>query len=245
MSEKAGSPADKREGGSNRAADRVIAALEGRIFSGELAGGEMLPPERELMEEFEISRTVAREAVKILGGKGLVEIRPRYRPVVKMPDYDTALGVVGGLVKHLIGQAGGVRQLFEVRIFIESGLVRMAAMDAGKDDIRKLREALARNEESIEDSDRFYRTDMAFHAVLYTIPENPIFPAVHRAFCDWLEGHWIQMPRLPERNRRNHQSHSAIFEAITYRDPDLAEAALRSHLDDAWSQVERTFGYLK
>ena len=245
MNEKTAISAMPQSDASTRAADRVIASLERRIFSGQLATGEMLPSERELMEEFEISRTVAREAIKILGGKGLVEIRPRYRPVVKRPDYDTALGVLGGLVKHLIGQSGGVRQLFEVRIFIESGLVRLAAVDANKDDIRKLREALARNEASIEDSEKFYRTDMAFHSVLYTIPENPIFPAVHRAFCDWLEGHWIQMPRLPERNRRNYNSHAAIFEAITYRDPDLAEKALRAHLDDAWSQVERTFGYLK
>ena len=228
----------------DRAADKIIASLENRIFSGQIGNGEKLPSERALMEEFGASRTVVREAIKSLGGKGLIEIRPRFRPVVIQPNVETALGVLEAQVKHLIGQAGGVRHLFEARIFIEAGLVRLAATDADKNDVRRLREALAQNGDSIQDSARFYETDMAFHAVLYTIPDNPIFPSVHRAFCDWLAGHWRQMPRLPERNLRNFEWHTAIFEAITSRDPDEAESMLRRHLDDAWKQVEITFGDL-
>lgn len=231
---------DSREPGA-RAADSVVAALEERIFSGQLKDGQMLPAERELIEEFGVSRTVAREAVKILGGKGLIEARPRHRPVVRQPDFDTALGVLGGLVKHLIGQSGGVKHLFDARIFVEAGLVRKAAAEAGKNDIANLRAALERNRACIHDSEQFYETDMAFHAVLYTIPRNPIFPALHRAFCEWLEGHWRQMPRLSERNARNYGAHQAIFDAILNRDPDAAETALRLHLEDSWKQVENTF----
>ncbi len=229
---------------SVRATDRVVAALEDRIYSGELKFGQALPAEREIIDEFSVSRTVAREAIMFLGGRGLVETRPRHRPVVRKPDYDAVLGMLGGLVKHLLAQPGGVRQVFDIRIFTEAGLVRVAAEEARKDDIRRLREALAQNESRIRDSDAFYDTDMAFHAVLYTIPGNPIFPAVHRSFCDWLDWHWRQMPRLPERNRRNYLAHKAILERILDRDPEAAEAALRSHLDDAWRQVEDTFDNL-
>lgn len=228
----------------NRAADVVVSALEERIYMGALADGQMLPSERELIETFGVSRTVIREAIKILSGKGLIVARPRHRPVVKYPDYDTAFQALDGLVPHLIGRPGGVRHLFESRTFIEAGLVRLAATEGTKADIARLRETLARNGESIADSQAFYETDMAYHAVLYTVPKNPIFPPVHRAFCAWLEGHWRQMPRLPERNARNHRAHSAIFEAIMLRDPDAAEAALRAHLADAWAQVERTFDHL-
>ncbi len=225
-----------------RAADGVVAALEERIFSGALTDGQMLPAERELMEEFGISRTVAREAVKMLDSKGLVEALPRHRPVVKRPDYDTVLNVIGGLVKHLIGQPGGVKQIFDIRIFVEAGLVRMAALQAKKTDIANLRAALSRNKACIEDSDAFYDTDIAFHAVLFTIPRNPLFVAIHKSFTDWLDWHWRQMPRLPERNARNYEAHNAIFQAILNRDPDAAEQALRRHLDDAWTQVCDTFG---
>lgn len=232
---------DPRRDADSRAADRVVRALEDRILSGDLAVGAPLPSEREIVEQFQISRTVAREAVNILAGKGLVDARPRYRPVVVQPNADAAFGVVAGVVKHMVSRKGGVKDLFETRTFVEAGLVRQAALHADKDDIVRLRTALAENGETIAESDAFYATDMAFHAVLYTIPRNSVFPAVHKSFATWLGEHWVQMPRLPERNALNFASHQAIFEAILSRDPDAAEAALRSHLSDAWGQVVDTF----
>ena len=224
-----------------RAADQVVSKLEARIFSGALAAGDPLPAERELIEEFHVSRTVAREAVTILASKGLIEAKPRFRPVVRRPDFETALGVLGGIVQHLVGQDGGVRHLFDTRTFIESALVRQAAISADKQDIVNLREALAKNGDAIDDSELFYKTDMAFHSVLYTIPRNPIFLALHKSYTAWLGNHWRQMPRLPDRNQRNFEAHQAIFNAILSRDPDVAEAALRKHLADAWDQVHATF----
>ena len=149
--------------------------------------------------------------------------------------------VLGGLVGHLTGQAGGVRQIFDVRIFVEAGLVRQAATRADKADIARLRQALEANHTSIDDSLAFYETDTAFHGVLYSIPGNPIFPAIHNAFRDWLDLRWRQMPRLPERNQQNYEAHARILEAILDRDPDRAEAALRDHLESAWKQVRDTF----
>ena len=226
---------------SVRAADTVVAQLEARIFSGELADGQPLPAERELIAEFGVSRTVAREAVTMLASKGLVDARPRYRPIVRRPSFETALGVLGGMVHHLLGQSGGVRHLFDSRIFVEAALVRHAAVMADKEDIANLRGALTKNGEAINDSELFYETDMAFHSVLYTIPGNPIFPSLHKSYTAWLASHWKQMPRLPDRNRRNFEAHSAILDGILSRDPDVAEDALRRHLDDAWQQVHATF----
>jgi len=225
----------------HRAADAVVEALEESIYTGELAVGDPLPSEREIIERFRISRTVAREAVNILTGKGLVESRPRYRPVVIQPNVDVAFNVMGPLVKHMLNRKGGIRELFDTRIFVEAALVRKAALQATRDDIANLRHALAMNEASIPDSHRFYDTDVAFHGVLYTIPRNAVFPTVHKSFSMWLGDQWRRMPRLPERNQLNYESHKAIFEAILDRDPDRAEQALNKHLDDAWAQVVHTF----
>src|SRR3954465_8746652 len=62
-----GSPAD------HRAADAVVASLEARIVSGDLADGAYLPVERELMAAHSISRTVVREAIARLASRGLIE----------------------------------------------------------------------------------------------------------------------------------------------------------------------------
>jgi DNA-binding FadR family transcriptional regulator len=226
---------------ASRAADAVVARLETLISSGQLADGSFLPAERELMAEFGVSRTVAREAVARLAGRGLIETRPRFRPVVRKPGYDSALLALGGVVDQLLGQASGVKNLYDTRVFLEAALVRHAALHARKDDIAQLRSALADNEAAIGNSGQFYLTDMAFHAVLYELSRNPLMPAIHRAFTAWLRPHWERMPRAPERNRINYLSHRAIYQAIVERDPEAAEQALKGHLGAAWEYVRGTF----
>lgn len=225
----------------SRAADAVVQALEKQIAAGELAHGMPLPPERDLIQTFAVSRTVVREAVAMLSSRGLVESRPRFRPVVRRPGIDAALAAANGVVGHLLAQTGGVKNLYDTRIFLEAGLVRQAANSARKEDIEALKQALDANEAAIPDSDAFYRTDVAFHAVLYDVPRNPVFPAIHRAFTGWLAPHWVKMPRSPERNRVNFLRHSDIYNAIRDRDPDAAEAALNAHLNAAWEYVRGTF----
>ena len=225
-----------------RAADDLFRTFEKMINAGVLQDGQPLPPEREIVETYGVSRTVVREAVLALANKGLVEARPRFRPIVRKPTFDTAFETVGNVVGRLLNQPDGVRNLFDTRIMIEASLVRHAALEATKTDIAAMREALSQNGDAIEDNERFYRTDMAFHAVLYKVPLNPILPAIHKAYTSWLAPHWSQMPRQATRNQANHAAHKAIFDAILSRDPDAAEASLRSHLHHAWAQVKAQFG---
>lgn len=224
-----------------RAADAVVARIESRISVGELPDGSFLPAERELMAEYRVSRTVAREAVARLASRGLIEARHRFRPVVRRPGYDAALSAVGGVVSHLISSSSGVKNLYDTRVFLEAALVRHAALHARKEDIAALRSALVANELAIADSERFYATDVAFHAVLYAVPRNPVFPSVHKAFTSWLAPHWERMPRAPERNRVNYLSHREICDAIIERDPEAGERALHNHLAAAWEYVRGTF----
>ncbi len=227
-----------------RAADALVAAIEAQIQSGGLNAGDPLPPEREIVRDHGVSRTVVREAVRILASKGLISARPGFRPVVAHLGYDSAIGAVGSVVTQLLGQSGGIRNLFDLRIRMEASLVREAAQVATGEQIQQLEAALERNKAAIQNSTDFYETDIAYHSVLYDIPGNPVLPAIHRAYTDWLSLHWIKMPRSPERNQTNYEAHRAIFDAILRRDPDTAEAALRSHLKFAWDQVSSTFGDL-
>jgi DNA-binding FadR family transcriptional regulator len=226
---------------STRTADVMVSQLEARIASGELADGSFLPAERELMAQYAISRTAVREAIARLASRGMLDARPRFRPIVRRPSVDAAISAANGIVTLLLDNRGGVKNLYDTRVFLEAALARNAAMHARKDDIVALRSALAANEEAIPDSGKFYATDTAFHAVLYDVPRNPVFPALHRAFTTWLSTHWERMLRSPERNRVNYLSHREIYLAIADRDPDNAELALRNHLSAAWEYVRGTF----
>ena len=224
-----------------RAADSVVATLEARIVSGELRDRHPLPAERDLMEEFGASRTVIREAILALSNRGLIESKPRFRPIVRKPDYQTVLHAAGNIVQHLLTEPGGVKNLYDSRVFIERALVREAALSARKQDIDDLKQALAANKAAIPDSLAFYRTDVAFHGVLYGIPRNPIFPAIHTGYTSWLAPQWDKMLRSPERNTVNYSAHAAILAAIIDRDPVAAEDALQNHLRAAWEYVRVTF----
>ncbi|MEM8704804.1 MAG: FCD domain-containing protein [Pseudomonadota bacterium] len=228
---------------TGRAADNVVAMLEAKIVSGELEDQTPLPAERELMEQFGASRTVIREAISQLSSRGLIETRPRFRPIVRKPDYATVLHACGNVVQHLLTDKTGIKNLYDSRVFIERALVREAALSARKDDIVSLREALEENRKAIPDSNEFYRTDVAFHGVLYRIPRNPIFPAMHEGYTSWLAPQWDRMLRSPERNEVNYLAHKSILDAILERDPVAAEEALNNHLKAAWEFVRVTFDW--
>lgn len=224
-----------------RAADGLVRIFVELIESGRLQEGEALPPEREIVETYGVSRTVAREAVQTLANRGLVESRPRFRPVVKRPSYETALDTVGTLIGSLMRDQTSVEKLFEARIFVEAALAREVALHAAPSDISKLAHALHANKNAIDDSVRFYDTDRAFHRVFYEVSGNPVLLAAHKAFVEWLSPHWKRMPDLRARNEDNYISHQVLFDAVQNGDAAAAEAALRKHLSDAWSQVSDTF----
>lgn len=236
---------NEENGQGYRAADELFLEFERMIVSGELANGEALPPEREIVETFGVSRTVVREAILALSNKGLVEAKPRFRPVVRKPNFDTAIDTVGNVVSRLLEEGDGVKNLFDTRIMIEVYLTRQAAVDAKRDDMQSLKDALEENEAAINNMDLFFQTDVKFHRVLYEMSGNPLLPSIHRAYITWLKPNWVKMPTLPARNQLNFESHSAIYNAILMRDPDKAEAATRKHLANAWDQINKILSVSK
>jgi GntR family transcriptional regulator, sialic acid-inducible nan operon repressor len=224
-----------------RRSDVVAQELMRMIQTGGLEEGDRLPAERDLMQRYGVSRTAVREAIISLANRGLVVTRLGHRPVVRKLDYEIAIDKIGNLVGHLVVDRKGVWNLFDSRIFLEAALARWAAAHARRDDIDELRDALEANRQAIGDSPRFDETDAAFHAILYRIPGNPIYPAVHKAYVEWLIQHWRSMKRGADIDQMNHAGHRAIFDAIIARDPDNAEEALRRHLVAAWEFVRSTF----
>lgn len=226
-----------------RASDALQDRLASMILNGELITGNPLPSERELMKRYGVSRSVVRETIIALANRGLLRTSPGFRPVVNKPDYDSALDSVGRLVSHLMTDEEGVKNIFESRVFFEAALARWAALNARKDDIRDLEEKLARNREAVGVRRVFEATDVAFHDVLYTIPRNPVYPAIHRAYVDWLRKPWSSIEGTAEIDLMMYAGHEGIFKAVVDRDPDLAEESLRRHLNTAWEFVRSTFDF--
>ena len=226
---------------AGRAADVLFRTFADQIRLGQLKEGEALPPEREIVERYGVSRTVAREALQALASRGLIEARPRHRPIVRRPSYEAAFETVGTMIARLMAKEEGVRALFEMRALIEVALARQAAKMATKTQVIQLEKALEANAQAIDDSAAFYETDRGFHAVFYEIPGNPALEAAHKGYATWLHPQWSIMPRHPQRNKINYEAHAAVFKSVHSGDADAAEDAMRAHMDAAWKQVCKTF----
>ncbi|MGY6163992.1 FCD domain-containing protein [Paraburkholderia strydomiana] len=233
-------------GSGSLRAPEVRAQLAQMIRSGTLAVGERLPTERDLMVLFGVSRSVVREAITDLSNKGLIKTRPGCRPVVCKPDLDAALGTLSHFVAQLTtGNEQGIWSLFETRMFMEAALARWAALHARREDLIELERALASNKAAIGHPGRFEQTDIAFHHVFYTMQRNPIFPALHRAYVEWLYPYWRSIVTTPAIDLMNYTGHAAIVSAVVARDADGAEEAVRRHLNAAWEHVRPTFDFTK
>lgn len=222
--------------------EQVAAHLEREILTGKLKPGERLPPERDLQAAFGVGRPAIREALILLQRAGLIEIGNGAPARVATP---TVEGVMAGLmpaVHQIIAGPEGQRQLQGVRLFMEVGLVRHAALNATTDDLERLGVVLENNRLSIGDTDAFISTDVAFHYAIAQIIGNPAFLALHDAMSQWL----LEQRRValmePGEDQAGFAAHQRIFQAITARDPDAAEAAMRAHLEIGWVAFWKRYG---
>ena len=110
---------------SERLYEQIVNQIEQRIESGDLKVGDQLPSERELAEQFTVSRTAVREAVKALRQKGLLEIRPGRGTLITNGTSDTVRNSLGMLMK--IGVTKGLGDLVEVREILEPEIAALAA----------------------------------------------------------------------------------------------------------------------
>ena len=222
--------------------EQVASHLEREILTGALKPGDRLPPERDLQARFGVGRPAIREALITLQRSGLIEIVNGAPARVAMPTVDQVVAAMGPAVRQILGSAAGQRQLQGLRLFMEIGLVRHAAVHANQAEIDELAVALEHNRHSVGNTEAFIRTDVAFHYCLARMMRNPAFLAMHDAMSTWL----LEQRRfaLMEENedRRSHEAHARIFTAIEKRDPDAAEAAMRGHLEEGWVAFWRQYG---
>jgi len=214
--------------------EQVAKHLEREILTGALKPGDRLPPERDLQVKFGVGRPAIREALITLERSGLIEIGNGAPARVASP---TMHGVVSGMVpavQQMLATAEGQRHLQGVRLFMEIGLVRHAAVHANEEELARLSVALEDNRAAVGDIPRFIQTDVAFHYCLASIMRNPAFLALHDAMSTWLYDQRRVALTEPGEDRRGYEAHARIFEAVQGRDPDIAEAAMRSHLEEGW-----------
>ncbi|MFC4654035.1 transcriptional regulator NanR [Rheinheimera marina] len=217
--------------------EKVEEELEQMIRRGELAEGEALPSERDLMEAFGVGRPSIRDALSALARKGLVRIASGERTRVTRPSADTIISELSGMSKDFLAQPNGLQYFDQLRKFFESSLVRYAAEYATDEQIAELEKALKLNQNAISNNPVFKKTDIYFHRVIASIPGNPLFLAIHQALVDWVIVSRPDPINTEELNMRSFEDHAAIVECIKKRDVEGADRALSQHVDYVFDKI--------
>src|SRR5437773_2816492 len=140
---------------SVRVFEQVAEQIEKRILDGELRNGDRLPPERDLAEQFHVSRTAVREAMKILAQKGLIEMRPGRGTIVIDGAHEAMQHSIGLVMKLKLGEVGGSDNLVEVREILETEIAALAAARATDRDIAAMRECVKVMEDHLNEADAY------------------------------------------------------------------------------------------
>ncbi|PWU20587.1 MAG: FadR family transcriptional regulator [Candidatus Rokuibacteriota bacterium] len=211
-----------------------------RIVQGELRPGEPLPTEDELSGELSVSRTVLREAVKVLAAKRLVESRPKTGTRVQ-PRREWNLLDPDVLAWQL--EAGPDRRFLEdtleLRALIEPAAARLAAERANEGEISVLEATCGEMLQVGEDLNAWIEPDLRFHSVLLQASHNELLEHLTEIVGSVLRTLFTFSSRPSGSFARAAPLHLAIVEAINRRDPDAAEAAVLELLADTAQNLKR------
>jgi DNA-binding GntR family transcriptional regulator len=210
---------DQADGATRRRSSsiqaQVIDELRQKIISGALEPGAPLS-ELALADEFGVSRTPVREAVKQLQTEGLVVVRPRVGTFVTTPSRRE------------------ISELFEMKELLEGAAARLLAARGRVVELELLEENLRQADEAAANSDRDRYADLVqqFHDLIIVGSDNKKLEAHYRILMNQLA-----YPRLvhtslnqPGRLAQSDNEHHVVFDLISQKDTDSAERVMREHV---------------
>lgn len=222
----------------------VVDALTRQIRGGQLTPGHKLPTEAAIMESFNVSRTVVREAISRLQAAGLVETRHGIGTFVLELAPEPAGFRVG---PEQLATLRDVIALLELRIGIETEAAALAAIRRQEDHLRVMEQALAAFAAAVARGESSVAADFQFHQEIARATGNPHFMELISSLGPGV----IPRSRMagampPDEDRqaylaRVHQEHESIYNAIAAQDVEAARAAMRTHLSnsrDRWRRGE-------
>lgn len=218
----------------------VMQELLERIARGDYSEGSALPSESELGAEFDVSRTVVRESVKVLTEKGLVSTwRGRgtiVEPAAHWRTFDPDL--LAARIRYPGGEEV-IRELLILRKGIEPVMASIAAERADDDDLIRLRSRFDELERWKDDAASYVQADGDFHDEIIEISNV----AIARDLFHLMAEPFTMMRRgtalVPGGLAAAHAQHERIFSAITTRDAATASSAMFEHLQSAEDRLNR------
>ena len=218
---------------------KIVGQIKSLIKEGDLKPGDALPPERELVKVFNVSRASLREALNSLAGMGFLEMSQKHRTIVKSLASGRMTEPLHLLIRDDIQT---VFELIEVRKAIETWNACHAAKRATDDDIARLEKSTESMRTKIEQRLSVVEDDADFHLAMAEATHDKIQTHLMFSIYDLLKeslGGYYESIKMQD----IYDQHCQVVEAIKKRDPDLASRRMHEHLDYVESRVKEFTSY--
>jgi GntR family transcriptional regulator, transcriptional repressor for pyruvate dehydrogenase complex len=220
----------------DRAADQIL----DMVVSGGLSPGERLPPERELCERLDVSRTVVREALNLLEARGLISIEHGRGAVVSGGNTDAVRDTLGLILRV---RPKALWELLEMRKILEVEISGLAAERATEEDVEAMRAQLRRMAASIDVPQGYVDADVEFHALLARGAGNAVLLTMLDPIVDLLRAsRQVSAARRPGSALRALGEHEEILRRVEEGDAEGARREMRVHLENTVKDIEAVLG---
>ena len=153
------------------------------------------------------------------------------RTRIVVPTPETLVAQIVGSARLLLSmQPDYVGHLKGVRLFLETGMARLAVEHVDEAALTELRRLVEAQRRAVADPEEFARYDRSFHRQIAAMSGNPMFPAIIEGMFRWLGEYHRSLLRAPGAEQLTLAEHERIIDALAARDPVKAELAMRDHL---------------
>jgi GntR family transcriptional repressor for pyruvate dehydrogenase complex len=206
--------------------EKIVDGLEKVIMESE--SDEKLPSESELAKQFNVSKAVIREALKVLKDRGLIQSRNGDGSYITKPGTSSVADAVNRIIKMKNISDENIHNL---RLILETATVKSATLHAKAEDIKKLEENLKIMSDITLPEPLRVETDIQFHLLIARAGQNELLTVFVEVFMILLNDYMIKAATSKNYDRKNNiNEHREIIEAIRKKELEYAEKAMLNHL---------------
>ena len=218
-------------------ANKIIAM----IARGDYIPGDKLPSESELIKRFDVSRVTLRESLKKLSMMGVLSIVQGSGTYV---EEITPAKFMQPLFPLLAAKGGNIEDIYNIRVFLESGTCELAAEMRTDDDVSMLRTLVDGMDSTIgrRDYEAYSALDRKFHYAVQKASKNAVMVMIHSLFRQFIDGSIPTINHSLDIVTGSVSDHRQIFEAIRTGRRDLAGILMREHLIKAKNDLLEIIG---
>jgi GntR family transcriptional regulator, transcriptional repressor for pyruvate dehydrogenase complex len=226
-----------------RISDEIVSQIKHLISEGKLRPGDRLPPERELIKQFGVSRPSLREALNSLVATGFLEVKQAKRTYIKSVTSGAMHDSLSLLIK---ADAQKIFDLLEVRKAMEAWGAFHAARRASEEDLQRLEKIVQDMRVALEEGRPWEKQDADFHLAMAQATHNTIqihmMSTIYDLLMDYMSAIFAGIFTDPDKVKKLFQQHYQIFNAIKNHSSEKARERILKHLDYVESELKMSAG---